>query len=177
MKKDPLSINRLTFNSPEAVSCFSKIGLTTVESRIWKKWHPDSENTLRILVPGCGCGRLPIPLAQEGHIVWGYDISEEMVAAARKAAKKLELTEANIYIYLGDASLPQGRFSPSFFNVVWFPFNGIDYTMPVVKRYSAIAEISRVLKKDGIFIYSSHVLHIPLKRKMFFLLLKEKRSI
>lgn len=41
---------------------------------------------------GCGTGSLALPLAQQGHEVYGIDLSEDMLAVAQQRHKKLSLS-------------------------------------------------------------------------------------
>jgi ubiquinone/menaquinone biosynthesis C-methylase UbiE len=40
------------------------------------------------------------------------------------------------------------------FDTIFFPFHGIDYVEP--NMYAAVSEAARVLKDDGVFVFSSH---------------------
>src|SRR3989344_5083903 len=47
-------------------------------------------------------------------------------------------------------------FPDSYFDCLFFSFNGIDYIYPESRRFEALKEAYRVLKPGGIFILSSH---------------------
>ena len=55
--------------------------LEAVMSRHGEAWHPES---LRVLEPACGSGRLMAAMAQRGHRVWGFDLNPNMVAHTRE---------------------------------------------------------------------------------------------
>lgn len=48
-------------------------------------WHHES---LRILEPACGSGRLMEALARRGHRVWGFDLNSHMVAHTRERLRE-----------------------------------------------------------------------------------------
>ncbi|HEY2666433.1 MAG TPA: class I SAM-dependent methyltransferase [Actinomycetota bacterium] len=61
---------------------------------------------LRILDVGCGTGFLALLLAEAGHAVVGLDLSEAMLAVARREVARRGLT---VELVLGDAEDPPGR--------------------------------------------------------------------
>lgn len=101
---------------------------------------------MRILVIGCGTGRVLGPLKRmygTQNIIAG-DLNEDMVREAKA-------NHPELYIEKMDATnLP---FLPPI-DVVFFPFHGIDCVYPDI--YNAVSEIARVLYPNGIFIMSSH---------------------
>lgn len=46
------------------------------------------------------------------------------------------------------------QFEDNTFDNVFFPFHGIDYIYPDI--YKAVEEAKRVMKPDGVFVFSSH---------------------
>ena len=66
-------------------------------------------------------------------------------------------------LWTGDAS--NLGLKDNSFDVVIFSFNGIDYIYPYIKRLAALKEIRRVLKTNGLFIFSSHNHCIPRDRE------------
>lgn len=83
---------------------------------VYDQWYPPDDETaaavrrLSSLAPaggsilelGVGTGRLALPLAGEGHVVVGFDASEEMLAQLR--AKQVQGT--SVRTALGDAGVP-----------------------------------------------------------------------
>ncbi|MBF0188289.1 MAG: methyltransferase domain-containing protein, partial [Magnetococcales bacterium] len=71
-------------------------------------------------------------------------------------------------------------FETTSFDVVLFSFNGIDYIHPYSARLATLREIWRVLKPDGLFIFSTHNNCFPRSRDgiwpFFNTLLKGKRE-
>ncbi len=97
----------------------------------------------KVLVLGCGAGRTLTPLARKGFDVVGIDINQSMVGIAVKTG---------VPVYCMSAT--HLEFEDESFDTVFFPFHGIDYIYPDI--YKAVAEAKRVLKKDGVFVMSSH---------------------
>jgi len=101
----------------------------------------------KLLVLGCGGGRTLKPLYDLGFEITAIDIVPEMVKESKK-----RMVGYPIKILEMDAA--QLNFPDNSFDTVFFPFHGIDYVKPDI--YAAVHEACRVMKKDGIFIFSSH---------------------
>ena len=63
-----------------------------------------------------------------------------------------------IPVAVGDASCLD--YQTESFDIVIFSHNSLDYLYPYSKRLEALSEISRVTKKGGFFIFSSHVANV-----------------
>jgi len=100
-----------------------------------------------VLVLGCGGGRTLKPLHDLGFCVTGVDIVPEMVDQSKK-----RMAGYQVKVFEMDAS--RLAFEDDTFDTIFFPFHGIDYVEPDI--YSAVSEAARVLKRDGVFIFSSH---------------------
>ncbi len=101
----------------------------------------------RILDLGCGAGRTTKQLLDRGFDVVGLDISSQMITAAT------ELLPDSCMVVGSATDLP---FSDCSFDHALFSFNGLDYITDEDNRLAALAEIHRVLKPDGRFVFSSH---------------------
>ncbi len=55
--------------------------LETVMRRHGEAWH---EESLRVLEPACGSGRLMEAMARRGHRVWGFDLNPNMVSHTKE---------------------------------------------------------------------------------------------
>lgn len=97
---------------------------------------------------GCGGGRTTFRIKQRGINVIGIDISPTMVSLAKKQYKKIDFRVID--------ACDLSAFPNSFFDYVLFSFNGIDYIYPEERREKCLKEIHRVIKKGGIFAFSSH---------------------
>jgi len=95
----------------------------------------------KVLDLGCGTGRHTIILKKRGAKVWGLDLSPKMLEIAKTEIKGVDFKVGTVY------NLP---YKSNFFDIVVSGlvveyFNDID---------KAFKEIHRVLKKDGIFVFS-----------------------
>jgi ubiquinone/menaquinone biosynthesis C-methylase UbiE len=101
---------------------------------------------LSVLDLGCGVGRTTSRIYEMSRKVIGTDISEAMITLAKER-------HHNIDFRVMDAS--HLDFPDSAFDVVVFSYNGLCCLYPENKRLKTIQEIGRVLKKNGVFIFSS----------------------
>jgi len=59
------------------------------------------------------------------------------------------------------------QFKDESFDYILFSFNGLDNLIPYSKRLACLQEIRRVLRKEGLFVFSSHnALCLPKNRDM-----------
>lgn len=106
----------------------------------------------KILDLGCGTGRITYALYKLGYEdIMGLDISEAML---REALILNEVKKYPIDFVLGDATKLQ--FEVETFEVVIFAYNGLMQIPWRENRMKAFKEIYRVLKKGGIFIFTTH---------------------
>lgn len=95
---------------------------------------------------GCGTGRTTGALAERGLAVVGVDLSRSMLAAFREF-------HPDVACAVGDATdLP---FDDAAFEYVLFSYNGIDAIHPDTTRVAALREVHRVLRPDGLFVFST----------------------
>lgn len=137
----------------EAVPNYSKavneIGLWQSEEYIFDKYFKKSGKVLDI---GCGTGRTTFGLYKKGYKnIIGLDLSKDMLSAAEKINKKKGY---RIRFVQGDAT--DLIFDEDSFDYALFSFNGLMQIPHKKNRIKALKEIRRVLKKDGIFIFTSH---------------------
>jgi ubiquinone/menaquinone biosynthesis C-methylase UbiE len=131
-------------------SDFTKeIGWWDSEEYAFKKYLKHSDEILDL---GCGTGRTTFPLYLNGYQnIIGVDLTPEMIAEANRLNEHFNTT---IYFSVGDAT--NLKFENSQFDAVIFSFNGIMSIPGQNKRDLALEEINRVLKKEGVFIFTSH---------------------
>jgi SAM-dependent methyltransferase len=103
---------------------------------------------MAILDLGVGGGRTTPYLSSIASYYVGLDYASEMISACRKKFPHLEFD-------VGDA-VDLSRLTSSSFDAVIMAFNGIDYVIPDESRFRALSEIHRVLKPEGLLIFSSH---------------------
>ncbi|MBD2308327.1 class I SAM-dependent methyltransferase [Chroococcidiopsis sp. FACHB-1243] len=116
------------------------------EKTIFEKYEQHIKDKA-ILDVGCGGGRTAIALSELTSNYTGIDYSIEMVKACQKwhsSLNFLHVDASDMYMFDGES-----------FDFIIFSFNGID-CMSYEKRIKTLKEIYRVLKKNGIFAFSSH---------------------
>ena len=104
-----------------------------------------------ILDIGCGCGRTSIPLKKLGYNVSAMDLSSAMISEAKRFAKSY-----NCEIDFKVMNACELEYSDSSFDFVLFSFNGFECVPGIECKIKALNEVKRVLKDDGIFIFSVH---------------------
>jgi len=139
---------RSTYEDPRVVARYVDIGLWAAEESLVLEYFPDGS---RVLDVGCGAGRTSIPLAEQGFEVVGIDLSQTMVTVARQQA---ELARVEIDFQAMDATNLQ--FPPASFDVVLFSYNGLELLPGSTGKIEALEEIGRVLRAEGIFVFTSH---------------------
>ncbi|MFX0138381.1 MAG: class I SAM-dependent methyltransferase [Candidatus Hodarchaeota archaeon] len=152
------SLNLQTYSDFRAVEVYSyKKHLFPEEEEIFNKYLEKGKFVLDL---GCGTGRTTHYLHEKGLCVKGIDISKSMIEGAKKINPEIDFE-------IGDArklNIPSESL-----DYVLFSFNGLDYIHPEKSRLQAINEINRVLKENGLFIFSSHNrlwLYLPSIRRL-----------
>ena len=130
-------------------SAVEGIWLWQSETIIFEKYFQKNDNIIDV---GCWAGRTTFNLYTLGYKnLTGLDLSENLIAFAQNYAKQYEY---NIPFLLGNAlQLP---FETGTFDNAIFSFNGLMTIPSKEKRLQAMQEIRRVMKKDGIFIFTTH---------------------
>jgi len=142
---DEERINLATFSSDYVVNVvYNWYRLNPVERRIVKRYFRKMGKILDI---GCGRGRTTVPLKEMGFDIIGIDISRKMIEAAKESYP-------NIDFRVGNAC--NLSFEEESFDYVLFSNVGMDYIFPEAKRLIALREIHRVLKRNGLFVFSSN---------------------
>ena len=144
---------RKSFTTEKTVSDYAKavreIGLWESEKIMIKKYF-NLES--RILDIGCGAGRTTIGLYKLGyHLIEGLDLSEAMIAQARRISKELKY---DITFSVGDAACLD--YDDDTFEAALFSFNGIMQIPGRENRIKALKEIKRILKPEGYFLFTTH---------------------
>ncbi len=145
-KMEEMNLN--SFSSDISVSkSYKKDILKSEEKYIFKKYKNFFNKKPFILDVGCGTGRTTVNLVKLGYNVEAMDYSEEMIKEANKMHPKIK------FKVMDACNL---KYNKEKFDMVFFSFNGLDCINPDKKRMLAIKEANRVLKKGGLFIFSSH---------------------
>ena len=141
------------FEKPEVVRAYAEaaenVGLWNSERAVFAKYIPQSAAVLEL---GCGAGRIAHGLARMGYTdITATDFSQKMVEAAAEIAQRNGYCGA---FKVCDAT--KIRFPDGSFDAVIFGFNGL-MQIPLRKnRRRALAEIFRVLRGGGVFIFTTH---------------------
>lgn len=122
-----------------------KSRLSIIETAFWKAL--DDVQGLKVLDAGCGSGYFTRRLAKKGAKVYGVDFSEKVVEYCKKREEDEQLGCKFSQASLTDLAL----FENNFFDLI------VSNTvfMGVQDYLTAFLEISRVLKKDGRFVWSN----------------------
>jgi SAM-dependent methyltransferase len=138
--------NRSTFAAPEVVASYAALTeLTPCERMIFERHVPHRGDVLDL---GVGTGRTTSYLAAVARRYVGVDCALSMLEEARRL-------HPDVDFILGDAA-DLSLFISASFDAVVFAFNGIDYLYPEDARLGCLAEVRRVLRPGGVFVFSTH---------------------
>ena len=99
-----------------------------------------------VLELACGTGRITIPISKEGIKIAGVDISESMLAEARKKSLREEVDVDWIYADCRDFDLNRK------FALIFFPFNSMSLLYELKDIESCFSCVKKHLKPRGRFI-------------------------
>jgi ubiquinone/menaquinone biosynthesis C-methylase UbiE len=138
--------NLRTYRVPEVASHYATLNyLTPCEQLLFRTYIKPG---MAVLDLGVGGGRTTSYLSRVASRYVGVDYSEAMIHACRRKFPNLDFA-------LADAS-DLSAFEDASFDAVVFSFNGLDYVVPDEKRLRCLGECHRVLRDEGILMFSSH---------------------
>lgn len=141
------------FRDTRAVEHYARaaanLGLWVSEEKVFQTVFKPEETLLDI---GCGAGRIAIGLWELGyHRLMGVDFSREMIGQARRLARLLEY---GIAYRCGDATALD--LDDASFDGAIFGFNGLMQIPRRERRRQAFAELRRVVRAGGHFVFTTH---------------------
>ena len=126
-----------------------EVGLWASEQFVCQTYFQKSDQILDV---GCGAGRTTFGLFQLGYKnLMGVDLTPEMVESAKSLKKHFGI---DIPFQVDNAM--NLSFEDNRFDAVLFSFNGLMSIPKRENRAQALSEIRRVLKAEGIFIFTTH---------------------
>lgn len=127
----------------------TQIGLWESEKFVFQKYLNKTDEILDV---GCGTGRTTFHLYKLGYEkILGLDLTPEMIYRAKELN---QFYGTNIHFETGDAT--QLKYNDSRFDAVIFSFNGLMTIPNSINRIQAIQQINRILKPNGIFIFTTN---------------------
>ena len=139
-------MNRKKYESKNVVSSYIKMTLQNPEVMIFVK-HRERIVNKHILDIGCGSGRTTAILKNLSSGYIGIDYSMTMIESCRERFKDVSFARGDVR--------EMGEFRDDEFDFIMFSFNGLD-SINHEDRLKGLREIHRVLKQDGLFVFSSH---------------------
>ena len=100
-----------------------------------------------ILELGCGTGRVTLPVARAGARIIGVDRSEEMLAYARRRARRAKLNNLSLV----RADIRQLPFQRSQFDLVMAPYGILQSLVRESDLKAALISVAGVLRRGGLF--------------------------
>lgn len=147
-------VNAATWAHPRFVRHYRKTDLRPVEAMLLQSYE---QFRGRVIELGCGTGRVTGHLLKGGADVEAVDVSAPMLAEARRRHPKATF---HLLDMRGIGGFPEASFDAAIATC-----NVLD-VLDDADRRTVLGEIRRLLRSDGIFVFSSHNRgHIPKLRE------------
>jgi ubiquinone/menaquinone biosynthesis C-methylase UbiE len=162
-----INLIRSAYEKPEVVSRYASVGLWPSEEILVLDYFADDA---RVLDLGCGAGRTTVALAEIGLPAVGIDISELMIEVASEQASQLAVDDLAEFAVM-DARKLEG-FADSSFDAALYSYNGLELVPGIAGKRRVLAEVHRVLRPGGRFVFCTHSLlalnrHAPMRLRAF----------
>jgi ubiquinone/menaquinone biosynthesis C-methylase UbiE len=138
-----MSKNTGHYQTDDAVEQYSHYNLMYEEKYLLPKYFKRQSSVLDL---ACGAGRTTLRLHEMGYTVKGVDLSDILLNTAKSRFPYISFEHGSY------CNLPEADNS---FDNILISYNGLDY-VPENERCQALRECSRVLKRGGCLIFSSH---------------------
>ena len=138
-------VNRNVYRDSKVVNFYNITSLQNAEVKIFIKYSEYLKGS-RFLDIGCGVGRTTFFISPFCSIYTGIDYSPEMVSICKNRFPQITFVVCDVRNIV---------FANCSFDLALFSFNGIDY-IGHEDRKKAFAEIHRVLRRNGLLVFSTH---------------------
>lgn len=142
-------MNIESFNSESGQERYNVDYITPAEEYLLDKYIPKGS---KVLVLGCGTGRLPKYLKEKGCYVVGVDLAPNLIKIARKKYPSIKF-------YVDDMSTLKKvtkDYRREYFDIIYIPFGALDFCHPDTNRMQCLKLCEQFLRHNGILIYSTH---------------------
>jgi len=146
MARPSAETNLRTYDTADVASHYAGLEyLTPCERLLFESYVRPGGSVLDL---GVGGGRTTAFLSRRAERYVGVDYAPAMISACQRKFPDLQFVVADA----ADLS----AFQDAAFDAVVFAFNGIDYVFPAEARLACLQQIRRILKPEGVLIFSSH---------------------
>lgn len=149
------SENRILYESAEVIAKYAANTTRLRSLNNAEKFFIDRYDikNKRVLVIGCGTGRVPANLLLYGNTVVGVDRSKGMLTAAQSAFPQSDFPRLS---FIEAEATDLSCLPNTSFDVVLFAMNSIDYIETYELRECAIREVAQKIASKGILAFTSH---------------------
>lgn len=142
------------YSCKDVIAFYSQVGFWNVEKTIVDRFI-QSNAGLKILDAGCGAGRACIELNKTGHVIYGIDISYDILKTA-------QINKSNLKgVHFVNSDLLQIPIKESSFDCI-VSFNSVlGLLTDKINRERVVKEFYRILRKNGLLIFNVHNLLYP----------------